>query len=55
LKYGLANGESIAGIELKLKDLPQFNRKRARMTAQTEILQRVAEASGKPIISLQQL
>lgn len=38
LKDGLANGESIAEIELKLKDLPQFNRKRARTTAQTEIL-----------------
>lgn len=38
LKDGLANGESIAEIELKIKDLPQFNRKRARTTAQTEIL-----------------
>ncbi|PEY32714.1 hypothetical protein CN354_20775 [Bacillus cereus] len=38
LREGLENGESIQEVELKLKDLPQFDRKRARRTAQTEIL-----------------
>ncbi|MGE8079033.1 phage minor head protein [Peribacillus loiseleuriae] len=31
-------GESIAQVELRLKDLPQFDRKRARTTAITEVL-----------------
>ncbi|SFM28950.1 Phage Mu protein F like protein [Gracilibacillus orientalis] len=31
-------GESIADVELRMKELPQFDRKRARATARTEIL-----------------
>lgn len=38
LKEAIENGESIQEIELKMKDLPQFDRKRARTTAITEVL-----------------
>ncbi|MGG3801781.1 phage minor head protein [Metabacillus fastidiosus] len=38
LKASIENGESIQQAELRLKDLPQFDRKRARTTAITEIL-----------------
>ena len=38
LKEAIENGESIQQAELRLKDLPQFDRKRARTTAITEIL-----------------
>ena len=38
LLEGIKNGESIQQIELKLKDLPQFDRNRARTTAITEVL-----------------
>ncbi|KIL80722.1 phage minor head protein [Bacillus badius] len=38
LKDGIENGESIQQIELKLKELPQFDRSRARTTAITEVL-----------------
>ncbi|GIN39038.1 hypothetical protein J19TS1_19870 [Heyndrickxia oleronia] len=38
LKEGIENGDSIQQIELKMKDLPQFDRKRARTTAITEVL-----------------
>ncbi len=31
-------GESIAQVELRLKDMPEFDRKRARVTARTEVL-----------------
>lgn len=34
----ITNGESIAQAELRMKDLPQFDRARARATARTEIL-----------------
>lgn len=34
----LTNGDSIADVELRIKDLSQFDRKRARTTARTEIL-----------------
>jgi hypothetical protein len=38
LVEALENGESIADVELKMKDMPEFNRNRARATARTEIL-----------------
>ncbi|MGE6260879.1 phage minor head protein [Heyndrickxia sporothermodurans] len=38
LKEGIKNGDSIQQIEMKMKDLPQFDRTRARTTAITEIL-----------------
>ncbi|GAB2558270.1 hypothetical protein JOD18_004033 [Gracilibacillus alcaliphilus] len=38
------NGESIAQAELRIKDLPQFDRKRAKTTAQTEILTASSQA-----------
>jgi hypothetical protein len=38
LKAAIENGESIQQAELRIKDLPQFDRKRARTTAITEIL-----------------
>lgn len=38
LKEAIKNGESIQEIEMKMKDLPQFDRKRARTTATTEVL-----------------
>lgn len=38
LVEGIQDGLSIQEIELKLKDMPQFDRKRARTTARTEIL-----------------
>ncbi|WP_368653758.1 phage minor head protein [Ornithinibacillus sp. 4-3] len=37
-------GESIAQAELRIKELPQFDRKRARTTAQTEILTASSQA-----------
>ncbi|WHF28809.1 phage minor head protein [Bacillus altitudinis] len=38
LKEGIKEGRSIQEIELELKDLPEFSRKRARVTAITEVL-----------------
>lgn len=38
LKDGIKEGRSIQEIELELKDLPEFSRKRARVTAVTEVL-----------------
>jgi ADP-ribosyltransferase exoenzyme/Phage Mu protein F like protein len=38
LVQAIENGESIAQAELRIKDLPQFDRNRARATARTEIL-----------------
>ncbi|MCY7500705.1 phage minor head protein [Bacillus pumilus] len=38
LKDGIKEGRSIQEIELELKDLPEFSRKRARVTAITEVL-----------------
>ncbi|WP_231506816.1 phage minor head protein [Bacillus safensis] len=38
LKEGIKEGRSIQEIELELKDLPEFSRKRARVTAVTEVL-----------------
>ena len=38
LKEGIKEGRSIQEIELQLKDLPEFSRKRARVTAVTEVL-----------------
>ncbi|WP_404407719.1 phage minor head protein [Jeotgalibacillus malaysiensis] len=38
LSEAIQNGDSIADIELKLKDLPEFDRARARRTAITEVL-----------------
>lgn len=38
LKTAIENGESIQQVELRLKELPEFDRKRARITAITEIL-----------------
>ncbi|MFP3421750.1 phage minor head protein, partial [Bacillus sp. SIMBA_154] len=38
LKDGINEGRSIQEIELELKDLPEFSRKRARVTAVTEVL-----------------
>lgn len=38
-------GESIAQAELRLKDLPQFDRNRARATARTEILTASSQAN----------
>lgn len=40
----IANGESIAQAELRIKDLSQFDRKRARATARTEILAASSQA-----------
>lgn len=34
----ITNGDSIADVELRMKDMPQFDRNRARATARTEIL-----------------
>ncbi|QNK87757.1 hypothetical protein H7992_21735 [Sporosarcina sp. resist] len=34
----ISAGESIAQVELRLKDMPEFDRKRARATARTEVL-----------------
>lgn len=38
LMQGIEDGLSIAEMELKMKNMPQFNRNRARVTARTEIL-----------------
>lgn len=38
LKEGIKEGGSIQEIELELKDLPEFSRKRARVTAIIEVL-----------------
>jgi hypothetical protein len=38
LTNAIENGDSIQDVELKMKDLPEFDRKRARTTAITEIL-----------------
>ncbi|BDG48785.1 phage minor head protein [Parageobacillus sp. KH3-4] len=38
LTDAIENGDSIQDVELKMKDLPEFDRKRARTTAITEIL-----------------
>lgn len=38
LIQAIEGGESIADVELRMKDMPQFNRNRARATARTEIL-----------------
>lgn len=38
-------GESIAQVELRLKDLPEFDRKRARATARTEVLTASSQAN----------
>ncbi|EID42866.1 phage minor head protein [Parageobacillus thermoglucosidasius] len=38
LTDAIENGDSIQDVELKMKDLPEFDRKRARITAITEIL-----------------
>ncbi|GIN71142.1 hypothetical protein J14TS2_16170 [Bacillus sp. J14TS2] len=38
LLLAIEEGESIAEFELRVKDMPQFDRKRARTTARTEIL-----------------
>ncbi|MEN1969013.1 phage minor head protein [Lentibacillus sp. N15] len=34
----ISDGDSIADVELRMKDMPQFDRNRARTTARTEIL-----------------
>lgn len=41
----IQNGESIQQAELRLKDLPEFDRKRARATARTEILAASSQAN----------
>ncbi len=41
----LQNGESIQQAEIRLKDLPEFDRKRARATARTEILAASSQAN----------
>ncbi len=41
----IQNGESIAQAELRIKDLPQFDRARARATARTEILAASSQAN----------
>lgn len=41
----IKNGESIQQAELRLKDLPEFDRKRARATARTEILAASSQAN----------
>lgn len=41
----IKNGESIAQAELRLKDLPEFDRKRARVVARTEILTASSQAN----------
>lgn len=41
----ITNGESIAQAELRLKDLPEFDRKRARVVARTEILTASSQAN----------
>ncbi|WP_252503267.1 phage minor head protein [Sporosarcina sp. Marseille-Q4943] len=41
----IQNGESIQQAELRIKDLPQFDRKRARATARTEILAASSQAN----------
>lgn len=41
----LDKGESIAQAELRIKELPQFNRNRARATARTEILTASSQAN----------
>lgn len=38
LLSAIEDGESIADVELRMKDMPEFNRSRARTTARTEIL-----------------
>ncbi|MGX1439013.1 F like protein [Bacillus pumilus] len=38
LNEGIKDGRSIQEIELELKDLPEFSRKRVRVTAVTEVL-----------------
>jgi hypothetical protein len=40
----IEQGESIAQAELRMKDMPQFDRKRARATARTEILTASSQA-----------
>lgn len=41
----ITNGDSIAQVELRLKDLPEFDRKRARVVARTEILTASSQAN----------
>ncbi|WP_153732540.1 phage minor head protein [Sporosarcina obsidiansis] len=41
----IQNGESIQQAELRLKELPEFDRKRARATARTEILTASSQAN----------
>jgi len=44
LLQAIEMGESIADVELRMKDMPQFDRKRARATARTEILTASSQA-----------
>lgn len=41
----IKDGESIAQLELRLKDMPGFDRKRARATARTEVLTASSQAN----------
>ncbi len=44
LVQAIENGESIAEAEMRIKELPQFDRNRARATARTEILTASSQA-----------
>jgi uncharacterized protein with gpF-like domain len=44
LLQAIEEGESIADVELRIKDMPEFNRNRARATARTEILTASSQA-----------
>lgn len=45
LLQAIEAGESIADVELRIKDMPQFDRNRARATARTEVLTASSQAN----------